>query len=163
MVGGEPAAVTPLEPIFRSLAPEDGYLHAGAPGAGHYVKMIHNGIEYGLMQAYAEGFEIMHASEYEIDLARVADLWMHGSVVRSWLLELLGRALRRAGPGPRAPQGLGGRLGRGPLDRPGGDRPRRPGARHHASPSRPASAPARTTPTGPRCSPRSATSSAATR
>jgi 6-phosphogluconate dehydrogenase len=92
MVGGEAEAVTPLEPIFRSLAPEDGYLHAGAPGAGHYVKMIHNGIEYGMMQAYAEGFEIMHASEYEIDLAKVADLWMHGSVVRSWLLELLGRA-----------------------------------------------------------------------
>jgi 6-phosphogluconate dehydrogenase len=92
MVGGEPAAVTPLEPIFRSLAPEDGYLHAGGPGAGHYVKMIHNGIEYGLMQAYAEGFEILHASEYELDLAKIADLWMHGSVVRSWLLELLGRA-----------------------------------------------------------------------
>ena len=92
MVGGDASAVMPLEPIFRSLAPDDGYLHAGAPGAGHYVKMIHNGIEYGLMQAYAEGFEIMHASEYEIDLAKVADLWMHGSVVRSWLLELLGRA-----------------------------------------------------------------------
>jgi 6-phosphogluconate dehydrogenase len=97
MVGGEPAAVTPLEPIFRSLAPADGYLHAGAPGAGHYVKMIHNGIEYGLMQAYAEGFEILHASEYDIDLAKVADLWMHGSVVRSWLLELLGLAYKGQG------------------------------------------------------------------
>jgi 6-phosphogluconate dehydrogenase len=92
MVGGEREAVEPLEPIFRSLAPVDGYLHAGGPGAGHYVKMIHNGIEYGLMQAYAEGFEIMHASDYQIDLAKVADLWMHGSVVRSWLLELLGLA-----------------------------------------------------------------------
>jgi 6-phosphogluconate dehydrogenase len=98
MVGGDAAAVTPLEPIFRSLAPEDGYLHAGAPGAGHYVKMIHNGIEYGLMQAYAEGFEILHASEYDIDLAKVADLWMHGSVVRSWLLELLGLAYKGEGP-----------------------------------------------------------------
>jgi 6-phosphogluconate dehydrogenase len=97
MVGGEPAAVTPLEPIFRSLAPADGYLHAGAPGAGHYVKMIHNGIEYGLMQAYAEGFEIMHASDYKVDLAAVADLWMHGSVVRSWLLELLGLAYKGQG------------------------------------------------------------------
>ena len=97
MVGGEPEAVTPLEPIFRSLAPEDGYLHAGAPGAGHYVKMIHNGIEYGMMQAYAEGFEILHASDYELDLAKVADLWMHGSVVRSWLLELLGLAYKGEG------------------------------------------------------------------
>jgi len=88
MVGGEPEPVKRLEPIFRSLAPEGGYLHAGGPGAGHYVKMIHNGIEYGLMQAYAEGFEILHASNYKLDLAAIADLWMHGSVVRSWLLEL---------------------------------------------------------------------------
>ncbi|MBA3875498.1 MAG: 6-phosphogluconate dehydrogenase (decarboxylating) [Anaerolinea sp.] len=97
MVGGDPEAVAPLEPVFRSLAPVDGYLHAGAPGAGHYVKMIHNGIEYGLMQAYAEGFEILHASDYNLDLARVADLWMNGSVVRSWLLELLGRAYKSQG------------------------------------------------------------------
>ena len=97
MVGGDPAAVTPLEPIFKSLAPVDGYLHAGAPGAGHYVKMIHNGIEYGLMQSYAEGFEILHASDYKPDLAAVADLWMHGSVVRSWLLELLGLAYKGQG------------------------------------------------------------------
>jgi 6-phosphogluconate dehydrogenase len=97
MVGGDREVVEPLEPIFRSLAPVDGYLHAGGPGAGHYVKMIHNGIEYGLMQAYAEGFEIMHASDYEIDLAKVADLWMHGSVVRSWLLELLGLAYKGQG------------------------------------------------------------------
>jgi len=68
MVGGEPDVVRPLEPIFRSLAPEQGYLHVGGPGAGHYVKMVHNGIEYGLMQAYAEGFEIMHASDYDLDL-----------------------------------------------------------------------------------------------
>jgi 6-phosphogluconate dehydrogenase len=97
MVGGEREAVAPLEPIFRTLAPDDGYLHAGPPGAGHYVKMIHNGIEYGLMQAYAEGFEIMHASDYPLDLAAIADLWNHGSVVRSWLLELAVEAFRKNG------------------------------------------------------------------
>jgi 6-phosphogluconate dehydrogenase len=97
MVGGDREAVEPLEPIFRSLAPVDGYLHAGAPGAGHYVKMIHNGIEYGLMQAYAEGFEILHASEYPLDLAAISDLWNHGSVVRSWLLELATDAFRKGG------------------------------------------------------------------
>ncbi len=97
MVGGEPAAVQALEPIFHSLAPEGGYIHAGAPGAGHYVKMIHNGVEYGMMQAYAEGFEILHASEYDLDLAAIADNWMHGSVVRSWLLELLGLAYKGQG------------------------------------------------------------------
>ena len=93
MVGGEPEPVKRLEPIFRSLAPVDGYLHSGGPGAGHYVKMIHNGIEYGLMQAYAEGFEILHASDYDLNLGAIADLWNHGSVVRSWLLELAATAL----------------------------------------------------------------------
>jgi 6-phosphogluconate dehydrogenase len=97
MVGGDAAAVKPLEPLFTSLAPKGGYLHVGGPGAGHYVKMVHNGIEYGLMQAYAEGFEIMHANEYELDLAAISELWMQGSVVRSWLLELLGRAYRAQG------------------------------------------------------------------
>jgi 6-phosphogluconate dehydrogenase len=97
MVGGDREAVEPLEPVFRSLAPEDGYLHAGGPGAGHYVKMVHNGIEYGMMQAYAEGFEIMHASDYPLDLAAIADLWNHGSVVRSWLLELAALAFRAEG------------------------------------------------------------------
>jgi 6-phosphogluconate dehydrogenase len=97
MVGGEPAVVEPLVPIFRSLAPPGGYLHVGGPGAGHYVKMVHNGIEYGLMQAYAEGFEIMHASDYDLDLGAIADLWMQGSVVRSWLLELAGRAFKANG------------------------------------------------------------------
>jgi 6-phosphogluconate dehydrogenase len=97
MVGGDRDAVASLEPAFRSLAPVDGYLHAGPPGAGHYVKMIHNGIEYGLMQAYAEGFEIMHASEYPLDLAAISDLWNHGSVVRSWLLELATDAFRKGG------------------------------------------------------------------
>jgi len=92
VVGGEAEAVGPLEPVFRSLAPADGYLHVGGPGSGHYVKMVHNGIEYGLMQAYAEGFEIMHASDYTLDLAAISKLWNHGSVVRSWLLELAERA-----------------------------------------------------------------------
>jgi 6-phosphogluconate dehydrogenase len=93
MVGGKPDVCARLEPIFLTLAPKDGYLHVGDHGAGHYVKMVHNGIEYGLMQAYAEGFELMHASDYRVDLGAVADLWNHGSVVRSWLLELAARAL----------------------------------------------------------------------
>jgi 6-phosphogluconate dehydrogenase len=97
MVGGEAGVCRRLEPIFLALAPPDGYLRVGPPGAGHYVKMVHNGIEYGLMQAYAEGFELMHAAPYELDLARVASLWMHGSVVRSWLLELAARALAQDG------------------------------------------------------------------
>ena len=98
MVGGDGDAVPPLEPIFKSLAPEGGYMHVGGPGAGHYVKMVHNGIEYALMQGYAEGFEIMHASDYDLDLAGISELWMQGSVVRSWLLELAGRAFRTNGP-----------------------------------------------------------------
>jgi 6-phosphogluconate dehydrogenase len=93
MVGGDPEPIRRLEPAFKDLAPPDGYLHTGGPGSGHYVKMIHNGIEYGLMQAYAEGFEIMHASDYPLDLQAIAKLWNHGSVVRSWLLELLEPAL----------------------------------------------------------------------
>ena len=94
MVGGEDAAVKRLEPAFKTLAPENGWAHVGAVGAGHYVKMVHNGIEYSMMQGYAEGFELMSKSEYKLDLARVADLWMHGSVVRSWLLELAAGALK---------------------------------------------------------------------
>jgi 6-phosphogluconate dehydrogenase len=93
MVGGEAEVCRRLEPVFLTLAPEHGYLHVGPHGSGHYVKMIHNGIEYGLMQAYAEGFELMHESDYKIDLAAVAELWRHGSVVRSWLLDLAARAL----------------------------------------------------------------------
>ncbi len=94
MVGGENTAVKRLEPVFKTLAPENGWAHVGAAGAGHYVKMVHNGIEYSMMQGYAEGFELMSKSEYKLDLARVADLWMHGSVVRSWLLELAAGALK---------------------------------------------------------------------
>jgi len=99
MVGGEEEPVKRLEPILETLAPEDGYAHVGASGAGHFVKMVHNGIEYGLMQAYAEGFEIMHASEYELDLHEIAGIWRYGSVVRSWLLELLHSALEQHGSG----------------------------------------------------------------
>jgi 6-phosphogluconate dehydrogenase len=93
MVGGDADVCRRLEPIFLTLAPPNGYLRVGDSGAGHYVKMIHNGIEYGLMQAYAEGFELMHASAYRLDVAKVASLWLQGSVVRSWLLELTARAL----------------------------------------------------------------------
>lgn len=97
MVGGPDEAVHLCEPVFRTLAPTDGYLHVGPSGAGHFTKMVHNGIEYGLLQAYAEGFEILHASEFPIDLRAVAGLWNHGSVVRSWLLELLERAYAAEG------------------------------------------------------------------
>ena len=93
MVGGDADTCRRLEPIFLTLAPEQGYLRVGEHGAGHYVKMVHNGIEYGLMQAYAEGFELMHASDYRLDVGAIASLWMHGSVVRSWLLDLAARAL----------------------------------------------------------------------
>jgi 6-phosphogluconate dehydrogenase len=94
MVGGEEAIVRRLAPIFTTLAPENGWAHMGSAGAGHYVKMIHNGIEYGLMQAYAEGFECLSKSAYGLDLPRIADLWMQGSVVRSWLLELTAAGLK---------------------------------------------------------------------
>ena len=97
MVGGTDAAVKHCEPIFTALAPENGYAHVGPIGAGHYVKMVHNGIEYGLLQAYAEGYEILHASKTfpQLDLAQVAEVWQHGSVVRSWLNELAASALAR--------------------------------------------------------------------
>jgi 6-phosphogluconate dehydrogenase len=97
MVGGERDDIEQLEPAFRTLAPEDGYAHVGPSGAGHFVKMVHNGIEYGLMQAYAEGFEILKASEFELDLHEIAGIWRYGSVVRSWLLELLYSAFEQEG------------------------------------------------------------------
>ncbi len=97
MVGGPEEGVERLSPILDVLAPPDGWRHFGAPGAGHYVKMVHNGVEYGLMQAYAEGFELMHASEFDIDLKEVAGLWNRGSVVRSWLCELAERAFAEEG------------------------------------------------------------------
>ncbi|MFV9503735.1 MAG: phosphogluconate dehydrogenase (NAD(+)-dependent, decarboxylating) [Oscillochloridaceae bacterium umkhey_bin13] len=92
MVGGDPETFAYVEPIFKTLAPPDGYLLCGPWGAGHFVKMIHNGIEYGMMQAYAEGFEILEQSRYDLDLQKISHLWNQGSVVRSWLLELAERA-----------------------------------------------------------------------
>jgi len=97
MVGGSEAAVQRLAPILDVLAPPDGWGHMGPSGSGHYVKMVHNGIEYGLMQAYGEGFEILHASEYDLDLHDIARVWGQGSVVRSWLLELTERAFEQNG------------------------------------------------------------------
>jgi 6-phosphogluconate dehydrogenase len=92
MVGGEPNACKMLEPVFTTLAPSDGYLHCGPSGSGHMVKMIHNGIEYGMMQAYAEGFEILEKSPFDLDIHAISKVWNNGSVVRSWLLELAERA-----------------------------------------------------------------------
>jgi 6-phosphogluconate dehydrogenase len=115
MVGGDDEAVSRLAPVFEALAPgveaaertagrdgdptpeEQGWLHCGPSGAGHFVKMVHNGIEYGLMQAYAEGFELMYHSEFDLDLSEIAGIWRYGSVVRSWLLELLHAAMEQHG------------------------------------------------------------------
>ena len=96
MVGGDPTAAESVRPIFETLAPaaDRGWGYVGPSGAGHYVKMVHNGIEYGMMQAFAEGFSILkHKTELELDLHQVAEIWRHGSVVRSWLLDLAARAL----------------------------------------------------------------------
>ncbi len=98
MVGGRKEDVAILEPVLRALAPaeERGWAHVGPSGAGHFTKMVHNGIEYGMMQAFAEGFDLMRSkSEFNLDLAEVAELWRHGSVVRSWLLDLTAGALQR--------------------------------------------------------------------
>jgi 6-phosphogluconate dehydrogenase len=95
MVGGEKEVVDRLEPIFGTLAPKDGYAHVGPSGAGHFVKMIHNGIEYGMLQAYGEGFELLKASRFDLDLGQIAHLWNQGSVVRSWLLELAESAFEK--------------------------------------------------------------------
>jgi len=94
MVGGNEAAVKKVEPIFLSLAPQNGYAYVGKSGAGHFSKMVHNGIEYGMLAAYGEGFEILEKSEFGYDLHQLADLWLHASVVRSWLLELAELAFR---------------------------------------------------------------------
>jgi len=96
MVGGDSDAVARLRPVFDTLAPAGGFLHVGPPGAGHFVKMVHNGIEYGMLQAYAEGFDILNAAtEFDLDLGGIAHLWNQGSVVRSWLLELAERAFKK--------------------------------------------------------------------
>jgi 6-phosphogluconate dehydrogenase len=93
MVGGRAEPFRTVEPAFRTLAPPEGYAHVGPPGAGHFVKMVHNAIEYSMLQGYGEGFELLAASGFDLDLPRVARLWTHASVVRSWLLDLLVRAL----------------------------------------------------------------------
>ncbi len=95
MVGGDPAAIARLRPALETLAPPQGWMHVGPSGAGHFSKMIHNGIEYGMMQSYGEGFELLKASDYDYDLAAIAKLWNRGSVVRSWLLELAERAFEK--------------------------------------------------------------------
>jgi 6-phosphogluconate dehydrogenase len=98
MVGGDKSMFKRLEPLFQTLAPspDKGYGYMGTSGAGHFVKMVHNGIEYGLMEAYAEGFELMHArQEFNLDLPQIAEIWRHGSVVRSWLLDLTADALKQ--------------------------------------------------------------------
>ncbi len=95
MVGGSDEAFRHIEPALKTLAPEDGYAHVGPAGAGHFTKMVHNGIEYTMLQAYAEGFEILEASQFKLDLHQLAALWNHGSVVRSWLLELAESAFAR--------------------------------------------------------------------
>jgi 6-phosphogluconate dehydrogenase len=95
MVGGSEEGFRRVEPALKTLAPEDGYAHVGPVGAGHFTKMVHNGIEYAMLQSYAEGFEILKASQFDVDLHRIASLWNHGSVVRSWLLELAERAFAK--------------------------------------------------------------------
>ena len=142
MVGGPRKAVKRLAPILDVLAPETneqsreaigprGWLHFGDAGAGHYVKMVHNGIEYGLMQAYAEGFELFDACEYELDNAQIAHLWGQGSVVRSWLCELAARAFEAEGNDLEAIEGYTRGLRRGSLDDRRRDRARRADARDH--------------------------------
>ncbi|MGH3103520.1 MAG: phosphogluconate dehydrogenase (NAD(+)-dependent, decarboxylating) [Gaiellaceae bacterium] len=97
MAGGDDDAIAMVEPAFVTLAPTDGYAHVGSAGAGHFTKMVHNGIEYGMMQAYAEGFEILRASEFDLDLHEISGIWRYGSVVRSWLLDLAHAAFEQEG------------------------------------------------------------------
>jgi 6-phosphogluconate dehydrogenase len=97
MIGGKREIYDRVEPMVKTLAPKQGFLYCGPAGAGHYVKMVHNGIEYGVMQAYGEGFDILHASDYDLNLAAIARMWNHGSVIRSWLLELAGNAFENEG------------------------------------------------------------------
>ena len=131
MAGGDKAPVKRLQPVFEALAPENGWAHVGASGAGHFTKMVHNGIEYGLMQAYAEGFELMHHSEFELDLSEIAGIWRYGSVVRSWLLELLHEALEQHGDGLDDDRPLRRGLRRGALDDQRGDQRERAAAGDH--------------------------------
>ena len=95
MIGAEEKTFARLEPIFATLAPPEGYARVGGPGAGHFTKMVHNGIEYALMQSYGEGFEILESSEFDLDLGAIAQVWQHGSVIRSWLLDLIASAFEQ--------------------------------------------------------------------
>jgi 6-phosphogluconate dehydrogenase len=97
MAGGSDDGVALLRPALETLAPPNGWAHVGPSGAGHFVKMVHNGIEYGLMEAYAEGFDVLHSSEFDLDLEQISGIWRYGSVVRSWLLELLHDAVEKHG------------------------------------------------------------------
>jgi 6-phosphogluconate dehydrogenase len=113
MVGGSEEGVKRVAPVLDVLAPPDGWQHFGPSGAGHFVKMVHNGVEYGMMQAYAEGFELMHKSEFPIELAEVAHLWQQGSVVRSWLCELAANAFKAEGNDLKDLRGVVGDSGEG--------------------------------------------------
>lgn len=95
MIGGDRSAYDHLKPVFVTLAPEQGEAYMGPSGSGHFVKMVHNGIEYGIMQAYAEGFAVLKKSQFDLDLAAIGEVWQHGSVIRSWLLDLATDALRK--------------------------------------------------------------------
>ena len=160
MVGGT-ANRRVHRPTFQTLAPQDGYRARRTNGAGHFVKMVHNGIEYGMMQAYGEGFELLKASQFDLDLAQVAQLWKQGSVVRSWLLELCGERIRtRSASSTRSK--VTSKIPAKGAGRSGGDRtgvPRRSSRFHYAPVSRRASR----SRSPPRCRPRCETSSAATR
>ena len=125
MVGGYEESVRRLGPILDVLAPPDGWRHFGDAGAGHFVKMVHNGVEYGIMQAYAEGFELMYKSRFPIELKEVAGLWNRGSVVRSWLCELAERAFAQEGNDLEAIRGHVSDSGEGRWALVDGDRPRR--------------------------------------
>jgi 6-phosphogluconate dehydrogenase len=132
MIGGDEAPIKRLTPIFEALAPspDKGWGRTGPSGAGHFVKMVHNGIEYGLMQAYAEGFSIMKAkAPLALDLTQISEIWRYGSVVRSWLLDLTASAEQE--PDARRSGGLCGGFGRGAMDGDGGDRPEYLGAGDH--------------------------------
>ncbi len=163
MAGGPDESIAQLTPILDVLAPPDGWRHFGPAGAGHFVKMVHNGVEYGMMQAYAEGFDLMHQSPFPIELKEVAGLWNRGSVVRSWLCELAELAFEQEGNDLAQPAGLRRRLRRGPLDDERRHRDGRPDARARGVASTRASTRARKATTRPACSPRCATSSVATR
>ena len=112
MAGGDPAHVAVAQPIFDALVQADGFAHVGPVGAGHFTKMVHNGIEYGMMQAFGEGYDLLQASDVGVDVGKAVEVWRHGSVVRSWLLDLLARALEQD-PGLKSVRGWGEDSGEG--------------------------------------------------